>query len=310
MPALGAILDTVTTRVQATMPDEARLKCEWLTSRISGCPRLELSARKDQSLSEFQYRQIEAGATRLAAGEPLQYILGEAEFMGRVFACDCRALIPRPETEQLTAWMLEDAPLWQNKAPAIADVGTGSGCIAISLALERPEGRYLATDTSTAALTLARENAVRHGVSTRIRFIACDLLSAATPKTTFQHSAECWNVVTARSTTFTNLDAVVSNPPYVRVADWAQLDRSVRDFEPRAALDGGPDGQAVIRQLIVQSFQALKPGGALFLEIGEDQGAAIRELAHAAGFREIQLRPDLAGKDRMVRAMKKSMGNG
>ncbi len=297
------------------MPDEARLKCEWLTSHVLGCPRLELSARKDQSLSESQVRQIEAGATRLAEGEPLQYILGEAEFMGRVFICDRRALIPRPETEQLTAWMLEDAPLWQNKAPAfaqkatggtpaIADVGTGSGCIVISLALERPEGRYIATDTSAAALALARENAARHGVSARIRFITCDLLSAATPKTTFQHSAECWNVVTAGSTTFTSLDAVVSNPPYVRTADWARLEQSVRDFEPRTALDGGPDGLTIIRRLMAQSFQALKPGGALFLEIGEDQGAAIQELAHAAGFRESQLRPDLAGKDRMVRAVK------
>ena len=315
MISLGAILDTVTARVQATVPNEARLKCEWLTSRILGCPRLELSARKDQSLSESQVRQIEAGATRLAAGEPLQYILGKAEFMGRVFICDRRALIPRPETEQLTAWMLEDTPLWQNKAPAfahkdtvgtpiIADMGAGSGCIVISLALERPEGRYIATDISAAALALARENAARHGVAARIRFIACDLLSAVTPKTTFQHSAECWNVATADSTTFANLDAVVSNPPYVRTADWSQLDRSVRDFEPRAALLGGLDGLTIIRQLITQAFQALKPGGALYLEIGEDQGAAVLELAHAAGFREIQLRPDLAGKDRMVRSVK------
>jgi len=298
MPALGAILDTVTARVQATMPDEARLKCEWLISRILDCPRLELSARKDQNLSECQYRQIEAGATRLAKGEPLQYILGEAEFMGRVFTCDRRALIPRPETEQLTAWILEEAPLWQNKAPTfaskatvgtpvIADVGAGSGCIVISLALERPEGRYIATDISTAALALARENAARHGVLPRIRFIACDLLSAATPKTTFA-----------------NLDAVVSNPPYVRAADWAQLERSVRDFEPRAALDGGPDGLAVIRPLLAQAWQALKPGGVFFLEIGEDQGAAVLKLARAAGFRESQVRPDLAGKDRMVRAVK------
>ena len=304
MPSLGAMLDTVTARVQATMPDEARLKCEWLTSRILGCPRLELSTRQDQSLSESQVRQIEEGATRLATGEPLQYILGEAEFMGRVFICDRRALIPRPETEQLTAWMLEDASLWQNKAPAIADVGAGSGCIVISLALERPEGRYIATDTSTAALALARENAVRHGVLPRIRFIACDLLSTEPPKTTFQHSAECWNVVTAGSTTLASLDAIVSNPPYVRAADWAQLDRNVRDFEPRAALFGGPDGLAVIRRLMAQAFQALKPGGVFFLEIGEEQGVAVLELAHAAGFRASQLRPDLAGKDRMVRSVK------
>ncbi|MFH1476173.1 MAG: peptide chain release factor N(5)-glutamine methyltransferase [Verrucomicrobiota bacterium] len=296
MPSLGAMLDTVTARVQAIMPDEARLKCEWLTSRILGCSRLELPARKDQSLSELQVRQIEEGAARLATGEPLQYILGEAEFMGRVFICDRRALIPRPETEQLTAWMLEDVALWQNKTPSfaqkatgdtpvIADVGVGSGCIAISLALERPESRYLATEISAVALELAQKNAARHGVSARIRFIAGDLLSAGL-------------------TAFASLDAVVSNPPYVRTADWTGLERCVRDFEPRTALDGGRDGLAVIRRLMPQSFQALKPSGALFLEIGDEQGNAVRDLARAAGFRKIQLRPDLAGKNRMVRAEK------
>jgi len=304
MASLGAILDTATTHVQATVPDEARLKCEWLASRVLCCSRLELAARRAQRLTTWQVRQIEEGAARLAEGEPLQYILGEAEFMGRVFACDRRALIPRPETEQLTAWILEDALLWQARSPNIADAGAGSGCIAISLALERPESRYIATDTSVVALALARENAARHGVLPRIRFIACDLLSAITPETTFQHSAECWNVVTADSTTLASLDAVVSNPPYVRAADWVQLDRSVRDFEPRIALDGGPDGLAIIRRLMAQAFQALKPGGALYLEIGEDQGAAVLDLARTNGFRESQLRPDLAGKDRMVRAVK------
>jgi len=183
-------------------------------------------------------------------------------------------------------------------------VGAGSGCIIISLALERSEGRYIATDTSAAALALARENAARHGVSARIRFITCDLLSATLPEITFQHSAECWNVVTAGSTTFASLDAVVSNPPYVRATDWAQLDRSVRDFEPRTALDGGPDGLAMIRRLMAQAFQALKPGGVFYLEIGEDQGASVQEMARATGFHETQVQPDLAGKDRMVRAKK------
>ena len=108
----------------------------------------------------------------------------------------------------------------------------------------------------------------------------------------------------ADSTTFTSLDAVVSNPPYVRTTDWKHLDQGVRDFEPRTALVGGSDGLGVIRRLMAQAFQALKPGGVFFLEIGEDQGAVVQELARAAGFRESRLQPDLAGKDRMVRAVK------
>lgn len=283
MPALGTVLDSITARVRATRPDEARLQCEWLTSHVLDCARLELPMRLNQNIAESQVRQIESGATRLAGGEPLQYVLGEAEFMGRVFICDRRALIPRPETEQLTAWMLADTTLWQNKAPIIAEAGTGSGCIVITLALERPTGVYLATDTSTAALALARANAVRHGIGTQIRFVACDLLSAAAPA---------------------SLTAVISNPPYVSAADWTRLDRNVRDFEPRAALMGGPDGLASIRRLIKQAWRALKPGGVLFLEIGENQGGAVLGMTHTAGFHESKLRPDLAGKDRMVRAVK------
>ncbi|MBI2440997.1 MAG: peptide chain release factor N(5)-glutamine methyltransferase [Lentisphaerae bacterium] len=284
---LAAVLTAATAHVQATAPHEARLKCEWLLSSALGCARLELSARRDQHLTESQVRQVEEGALRLAAGEPLQYVLGEAEFLGRVFACDARALIPRPETEQLVAWLLEDETLWQTKAPTIADIGAGSGCIVISLALERPQGRYLATDTSAVALALARENAARHGVSARIRFIEGDLLAGAAPETTL-----------------TGLDAVVSNPPYVRAADWAWLEKSVRDFEPPAALLGGADGLAVIRPLVAQAFHALKPGGMLFLEIGEDQGATVQEIVRTAGFRDTRLRTDLAGKDRLLRARK------
>ncbi|MBI2438357.1 MAG: peptide chain release factor N(5)-glutamine methyltransferase [Lentisphaerae bacterium] len=298
---LAAILAAVACRVRAAAPEEARLNCEWLLSRALGCARLELSARRDQRLTESQVRRIEEGALRLAAGEPLQYVLGEAEFMGRVFACDARALIPRPETEQLVARLLAETTLWQTEAPVIAEVGAGSGCIVISLALERPAGRYLATDTSPAALALARENAARHGVSARIHFIAGDLLSGATPNTTFQHSAECWNVVTAGSM---SLDAVVSNPPYVRAADLPALAPTVRDYEPTEALLGGADGLCVIRPLIAQAFPALKPGGTLFLEIGCDQGQAVREIAHSAGFHDIQVHPDLAGKDRIMRARK------
>ncbi|MBU4429758.1 MAG: peptide chain release factor N(5)-glutamine methyltransferase, partial [Verrucomicrobia bacterium] len=263
--------------------EESRLTGEWLLSHELGCARLELALRHQEPLSPLSNRTFQHRINRAAMGEPVQYILGTAEFMGHAFRVDRRCLIPRPETERLAEWVLGFDPLWNAGDPALADVGTGSGCLAISLALARSKGHYLATDTSAAALALARENAARHGVSARIRFIACDLLSAATPA---------------------SLAAVVSNPPYIRTTDWARLDRNVRNFEPCAALVGGPDGLTIIRRLMTQALQALKPGGVFFLEIGADQGAAVLELAQAAGFRESQLRPDLAGKDRMVRAVK------
>lgn len=307
MSSLRAIFDHAIACVQATAPDEARLKCEWLVSHILGLARLELPMRLDQAVTESQRQKIEAGAARLAKGEPLQYALGEADFMGHAFICDRRALIPRPETEQLVAWVMEDRTLRQIPSPNIAEVGAGSGCIAITLALIWPQAHYIATDISNEALDLARENAARHGVTPRIRFIACNLLSIATPQTTFQHSTECWNVVTADPTPFLNLDAIVSNPPYVRTANWRQLDRTVRDFEPRTALDGGANGLTLIRPLIEQAYRALKAGGLLFLEIGDDQGADVAELLYAAGFGQIEGKRDLAGKNRMVRAVKDSM---
>jgi len=184
--------------------------------------------------------------------------------------------------------MLEDAPLWQNKAPIIADVGTGSGGIVISLALERPEGRYIATDISAAALALARENAARHGVSARIRFVAGIFLPAAPPKTTFQHSAECWNVVTADSTTFANLDAVVSNPPYIRTADWAQLERSVRDFEPKTALVGGPTAWQSSDGSWHRHCRRLSPAACSFWKSAKTRGQPSWNWRARPGFRESQ----------------------
>ena len=258
---------------------DARLAVEWLLSRALGCPRLELHLRRDAVLSPDICRLLAARINRLAAHEPLQYILGEAEFMGRAFAADPRALIPRPETEQLVELVLACAELWISASPAIAEVGAGSGCVVISLALARPEGRYHAVDLDAAALALARENASRHGIADRICFTVGNLLAGRPPA---------------------GLDAVVSNPPYVRTGDWAQLPALIRDHEPRLALDGGADGLAVLRPLIAQAALVLKPGGRLFLEIGDEQGASILSLLASHGFADAALRPDLAGKTRFA----------
>ncbi len=252
----------------------------WLLSRIIGCARSELFLRREEPLPRGADRALAGQIARVAGGEPLQYVQGDTEFMGHVFAVDRRALIPRPETEQLVEAVLACNDLWE-RAPAVADAGTGSGCIVISLALAHPNGRYHATDSENAALELASHNARRHGVEACIRFTAGNLLEPLPPA---------------------SLDAVLSNPPYVRTADWARLPPMIRDHEPRIALDGGADGLAVIRPLIAQSARVLKPGGRLFMEIGDDQGAAVAALLAAGGFVEIAVHPDLAGKDRIAAA--------
>ena len=262
--------------------EEARLNAEWILSHELGCARLELSLRHKDLLPPASGRTFQERINRAAAGEPVQYILGTAEFMGHTFRVDQRCLIPRPETERLVEWILGFDSLWNNAVnPALADVGTGSGCIAISLALDRPEGSYLASDSDPDALSLARENASRHGMQNRIRFCQDNLLSSQPPD---------------------SLDAVVSNPPYVRTGDCAQLPAGIRDHEPRAALDGGPDGLAVIRPLIAQAARVLKPGRWLFLEIGDEQAESIKGLLKENRFVEVAVRPDLAGKDRIALA--------
>jgi release factor glutamine methyltransferase len=259
--------------------DEASALAEWAVADLIRVGRAELRTEGARMLSGTDLPQLEERAERLAADEPLQYVLGYAGFLGRRFACDARALIPRPETEELVLAALRLALPDPAAAARVADVGTGSGCIAVSLALERPNAAILATDTSAAALALAESNARALGAAARIRFLRADLLGDTAPGA---------------------LDAVVSNPPYIESPSLAGLDRRVRDFEPRAALDGGPDGLEVIRRLAPASFAALRPGGHLLLEIGETQGPAVRAILGDAGFTDVRILPDLCRHDRFA----------
>ena len=268
-------------RLRAARVPEAGLKAEWALAHALGCGRMELRARAATALPPAVARRLSVIALRLCAHEPLQYVLGDAEFRGRVFACDPRALIPRPETEELVELVLGDSDVWDRPAPRIADAGVGTGCIAVTLALERPAARIVATDASAEALALARENARRHGVETRIEWRQGHWLDGIEPGA---------------------LDAVISNPPYISTAEIARLERQVRDHEPRIALDGGPDGLTAIRQLAVQSQAALARGGRLFLEIGESQGPAVAALLKAAGFAGIVIHRDAFGRERFATA--------
>jgi release factor glutamine methyltransferase len=214
---------------------------------------------------------------RRAAREPLAYILGEREFYGRSFVVSNAVLVPRPETElvidRALAALGDDCRL----TPRIVDVGTGSGCLAITLALECPRARVVATDLSAAALEVAAVNAARHGVGDRVEFRKGSLMAGVD-----------------------EADVVVSNPPYVAEGDRATLPREVRDHEPADALFGGAGGLDVIAALVPAAAHALRPGGTLVMEIGAGQWDAVRSIVSDVGFDAVQVFPDLAGVPRVV----------
>ncbi len=258
---------------------EAESLCQWLAAHQLGIPRLELTLQSTRRLKLEEVERLRRGVVRLGSDEPLQYVLGEWDFRGLSLTVDRRALIPRPETEQLVELVLRQEEVWRQPRPRIIDVGTGSGCIVVSLAHEAPAGEYLASDISGEALSLARENAMRVGVAERIEFIECEscaLVPAAT------------------------LDVVVSNPPYIASEVCRQLPRRLREHEPWLALDGGDDGLVVIRQVVNDAALRLKAGGWCFLEIGAGQGRDVCALMRRAGFAMAEVRRDLAGRERHV----------
>lgn len=260
--------------------EEPDAVAEFALADLLSTGRAEIVARGSDVFPDALRHRLGALAARLAGGEPLAYALGWTEFLGRRFRCDRRALIPRPETEGLVAAALAE-PAARAPGARLADVGTGSGVIAVSLALALPQAWVLAIDRSAEALALARGNAIALGALERIAFEQADLLDDRTAD---------------------SLDLVAANLPYVESGQLAALPRHVRDFEPVAALDGGPDGLDFIRRLAPQATLALRPGGVLLLEIGEAQGPAVRALLAAAGFTGIAVRRDDAGHDRIVRA--------
>ena len=218
---------------------------------------------------------------RRFAGEPMQYIFGETEFYRLPFRVSRDVLIPRPETEHVVEKALELAAKFPH--PRIADVGTGSGAIAIALAYELPDAKVTATDVSLAALSVAHENAMRNGVVERVRFLEGDLLDSVAGE---------------------QFDIVVSNPPYVAEADREGLAVEVRDYEPEQALFAGADGLDVYRRLIPQAFAALAPGGYMVLEIGYGQEAPVSALLGEVGFESLEFTADLQGIPRVAYARK------
>jgi release factor glutamine methyltransferase len=239
---------------------------------------------------------------RRAAGEPTQHLTGKQEFWGLEFEVTPDVLIPRPETEHVIEVALDRLALRELRAGRprittgdglrIADVGTGSGCIAIALAKELPCAKFCATDISSAAVAVAKRNAVRHSVADRIDFVESNLL-------------ECFIVsplVTRHSPLL--FDAIASNPPYVGRREAATLPREVREHEPEIALYGGAEGYELYAALIAQSGQLLKPGGILVLELGYDSLPAVQPLLDPANWTNVGVTKDLAGIPRVLAAEK------
>lgn len=277
MPTIAQLVTWGTHYLERRQVPQARQNCEVLLARALERDRTWLWAHPEDQLAAGQEALARAWLARRGRREPLWYILGEEEFYGLRFAVDRRVLIPRPETEMLVDAGL--AYLRRHPGARVVDLCTGSGCVAIALAVNAPPGAVLAVDKEPGALAVARENAGRHGVGERVTFLPGDL----------------WGPVPGP------VDLVLANPPYVRCCDFAELMPEVRDHEPAEALEAGEDGLDVIRPLLAQAPEYLRPGGALYVEIGEEQGQAVLELARTAFPQaRVAIHQDLAGLDRML----------
>ncbi|MGA7103728.1 MAG: peptide chain release factor N(5)-glutamine methyltransferase [Candidatus Deferrimicrobiaceae bacterium] len=253
-------------------------EAEILVSHLTGIPRSRISREAEREVGNSA-PALRSLLRRRFSGEPVQYILGAWDFYGREFHLTRATLIPRPETEGLVERIVEGWRREKRETGRMLDVGTGCGAIAVTLAAELSGVEVIASDVSGGSLAVARGNACRHGVAGRVRFLRADTYSALKRGYRF--------------------DVVVSNPPYVSEMEWDSLPWDVRGFEPAGALLAGPDGMAVIRPLVAHAWEYLKPGGMLWLEIGESQGVAVQGLP-CGPLHFVGVKKDLAGRDRVA----------
>jgi release factor glutamine methyltransferase len=264
--------------------EQGRLDAEHLLAHALGTGRLQLYLQYDRPLTPEELAAFKPLLRRRADREPLQYILGRTGFRELELATDSRALIPRPETEVLVEVVLDWARRRAGDGTTLsaADVGTGTGCIALSLALEGPFGRVLATDRSAAALELAAENTRAAGLEAAVELRPGDGLAPLRGE---------------------RFDALVSNPPYIADAERPALEPEVREFEPEAALFAGPEGLDVIRALVDGAGEHLRPAGLLALEVAADQTRVVQALIEReGGFDPPRVHRDLTGRPRIVTA--------
>ena len=278
-PSTMTVLDVVqstTAYFKKHKIDDPRLNAELLLAHVLGRTRMELYLEFERIFSEAELTALRELVRRRGQGEPLQHLLGTVEFCGQTFLCDKRAMVPRPETEELVE-LLEAEVRSQRPEVSIIDVGTGSGVIALSLAKKFPEAEIYAVDVSEDALALARENAERLGLTKRVQLSKGDLLKNISER----------------------FDLIVANLPYISMQDRHLLSREVL-HDPEVALFAGARGDELVRELIEQAPSHLKPGGLLALEIGIGQAEALAELLARKNYHDIESKTDYSGIPRFL----------
>ncbi len=261
-----------------------RLDAELLLAKALRCERVQLYLNMDQPLLEPELAAYREYVRRRAAREPVAYILGEKEFYGLRLRVDPGVLIPRPDTETLVEAALGE--ISSDAAALVADIGVGSGAVVLALAAKRTNARFIGTDVSKAALALAGQNAQALGLGSRVEWREGPLLEPLRPGEVF--------------------DGIVSNPPYIPTAELERLQPEIRDYEPRGALDGGPDGLSCLLPLIAGAGKWIRKGGFWACEFGDGQSEAVFSLTEKAGaWERIEIRQDLAGLDRVLLARRK-----
>lgn len=275
---LSQALRHATQSLAAAGCDSPQLDAEVLLAHVLDQDRAWLYAHPDDTLSLTQSRAYQSLLDRRARREPVAYLTGHKEFYALDFYVTPHVLVPRPETELLVDRAIQYIETLSTSA-TIADVGTGSGAIAVTLALHLPQAQIIATDTSPGALVVARRNAARYGVASRVFPIQADLLAPLSQR----------------------LDLIVANPPYLNHDELCTASPEVAYWEPRAALDGGPDGLAIIRRLLAMASNRLASGAALLVEIGASQGYGVLDLArrHFTGA-TVEIAKDYTNRDRLL----------
>ena len=280
----SALIEAMARLESASVPSHA-LAAELLLMHALGRDRTWLYSHPEGEIPPAALEKFHALTAQRASGTPTQYLTGKQEFWGLEFEVTPAVLIPRPETEHVIEVTLDRLSAERKNAPLhIADIGTGSGCIAVALAHELPQAEIVAIDISREALEVARRNAARHNVANRIRFVESNLFEALR-----QDSPK--------------FDVIVSNPPYIPLSEAPQLQREVRAHEPPIALFAGEDGQAIYAPLFIEAPNHLKPGGLLIVELGHDSLLGVQQrIAERPAWTEIQITKDLAQIPRVISA--------